>query len=210
MFKSNAKAKATVSRRQPLQQRAIDTIGVILDAMEIEITGRGYESVSTNVVSEKAGVSVGSLYQYFPNKEAIIYSLIQRQVDWQKIKLEGLLDSMGDRPAQEKLQELIRLFLTMNFNNRRLAATFVNQARRLNMGEIIHRIEIDFGGHLLDLVLKGTPFVDHPHYGVRKFIAIKSVASVAYSALVDQSFKADVDLLSVELAALVFDYLRRT
>jgi AcrR family transcriptional regulator len=50
----------------------------ILDAAARVLRKHGYEEATTNRVAEVAGVSVGSLYQYFPNKEALVHALIER------------------------------------------------------------------------------------------------------------------------------------
>ncbi|MFZ9087146.1 MAG: TetR/AcrR family transcriptional regulator, partial [Steroidobacteraceae bacterium] len=67
-------------RKKPVQERAKVTSDSILEAAEIIIVNEGYEKATTNYIAEKAGVSIGSLYQYFPNKEAIISALIEQQV----------------------------------------------------------------------------------------------------------------------------------
>lgn len=58
--------------RQPLQQRARDTVGVIIQATAQIRSREGTARLTTNRVAETAGVSVGSLYQYFPDKQALI------------------------------------------------------------------------------------------------------------------------------------------
>lgn len=67
-------------RKEPLQDRAKVTSESILEAAEIIIVKEGYEKATTNYIAEKAGVSIGSLYQYFPNKDAIISALIEQEV----------------------------------------------------------------------------------------------------------------------------------
>lgn len=65
-------------RKSPRQARSQATVKAILDAAARVLVERGYASTTTNLVAERAGVSVGSLYQYFPNKEALIVALHQR------------------------------------------------------------------------------------------------------------------------------------
>jgi AcrR family transcriptional regulator len=71
--------KTTLSpRKSPRQARSQATVGAILDAAARVLIERGYAATNTNLVAERAGVSVGSLYQYFPNKEALITALHER------------------------------------------------------------------------------------------------------------------------------------
>jgi len=63
-------------RKQPAQARAKDTVKVILEAAAQVFSEEGY-SATTNRIAERAGVSIGSLYQYFPNKDSILANLLR-------------------------------------------------------------------------------------------------------------------------------------
>lgn len=63
-------------RKSPAQARSIETVRVILEAAARILEARGFEGYTTNAVAERAGVSVGSLYQYFPGKDALTVALI--------------------------------------------------------------------------------------------------------------------------------------
>lgn len=66
-------------RRKPAQARSSDTVQTILEAAARILEERGFEGYNTNDVAARAGVSIGSLYQYFPNKDAVTKALIQRE-----------------------------------------------------------------------------------------------------------------------------------
>lgn len=72
-------------RKQPAQKRSREMVAVLLEATARTIVSRGLEQTTTNHIAETAGVSVGSLYQYFDSKESIIEALLNQRV-------EGLLD----------------------------------------------------------------------------------------------------------------------
>lgn len=67
-------------RKEPRQARAKAMVDTILDATARVLIERGYAKTNTNVVAEAAGISVGSLYQYYPNKNALIIALRERHV----------------------------------------------------------------------------------------------------------------------------------
>lgn len=68
-------------RRTPKQRRAVATVSAILDAAARIFSNEGAEGATTNRIAERAGVSVGSLYEYFPNKSAILVALTERHLD---------------------------------------------------------------------------------------------------------------------------------
>jgi len=68
-------------RREPRQHRSRQTVDAVLDAVTIVLKRHGPDAVTTNRITETAGVSIGSLYQYFPDKQAIYSALHERHVD---------------------------------------------------------------------------------------------------------------------------------
>src|SRR5579864_7422098 len=68
----------TSPRNKPRQERSGATVDAILQATARVLRRDGYDKLSTNRVAVEAGVSIGSLYQYFPNKEALVAALIDK------------------------------------------------------------------------------------------------------------------------------------
>ncbi|OAG67141.1 TetR family transcriptional regulator [Xanthomonas floridensis] len=66
-------------RKVPRQSRAAYTVAMLLEAVACLLESEGTERLSTNRVAQRAGVSIGSLYQYFPSKDALIVALCQRE-----------------------------------------------------------------------------------------------------------------------------------
>jgi AcrR family transcriptional regulator len=77
-------------RKQPKQQRANQMIAVLLEATALEIADRGLDRLTTNHIAQRAGVSIGSLYQYFANKEMLVDALLMQ-------KAELLLNGVQER-----------------------------------------------------------------------------------------------------------------
>lgn len=73
-----ARAIPTNPRKSASQERSRATVQALLDATARVLTREGYDRASTNRIAATAGVSVGSLYQYFPNKEALVAALVAR------------------------------------------------------------------------------------------------------------------------------------
>jgi AcrR family transcriptional regulator len=87
-------------RKRPLQRRSRETVEAILEAGARVFRERDYAGASTNRIAEQAGVSIGSLYEYFPNKDAILVAIAERHVEGMVGEIEGLLaraERSGDR-----------------------------------------------------------------------------------------------------------------
>ncbi|WP_027556043.1 TetR family transcriptional regulator [Bradyrhizobium sp. Cp5.3] len=97
------------SRKQPQQARSAGLVAAILDAAVQVLSKEGAQRFTTARVAEKAGVSVGSLYQYFPNKAAILFRL--QSDEWQRTSelLRGILAD-GTKPPPARLRALVRAF----------------------------------------------------------------------------------------------------
>lgn len=71
----------TTPRKSPQQARSRDTVDCILEGAAQVFETHGYAAGTTNRIAERAGVSIGSVYQYFPNKDAILVELIERHIE---------------------------------------------------------------------------------------------------------------------------------
>jgi AcrR family transcriptional regulator len=97
-------------RKQPKQARSADLVATILEAAVQVLAKEGAQRFTTARVAEKAGVSVGSVYQYFPNKAAILFRL---QSDEWRQTTDLLRDILEDRqrPPHERLRALVHAFV---------------------------------------------------------------------------------------------------
>src|SRR5438270_13603497 len=82
----------------PKQTRAKATIEIILEATAQILVEGGYERLPTNHVARRAGVSVGSIYQYFRSKEALVTALVDRHLDRLTALVAGELAAAVDLP----------------------------------------------------------------------------------------------------------------
>jgi AcrR family transcriptional regulator len=98
------RAKRTSSRRQPKQRRAQQTVEAVLDAVVRVLKREGFDAVTTNRIAEVAGVSIGSVYQYFPDKRAILVALHQRHIE----EIDSMVKTRLVEHATSSLDELIR------------------------------------------------------------------------------------------------------
>lgn len=98
------------SRKQPQQARSTELVAAILQAATQVLAQEGATRFTTARVAEKAGVSVGSVYQYFPNKASILFRL--QTDEWMQTNrmLRNILEA-SDTPHLERLRALVHAFL---------------------------------------------------------------------------------------------------
>jgi AcrR family transcriptional regulator len=98
------------SRKQPRQARSTELVAAILEAATQVLVKEGYHRFTTARVAEKAGVSIGSVYQYFPNKAAILFRL--QSDEWRQTTemLRGILEDVR-KPPLERLRALVLAFI---------------------------------------------------------------------------------------------------
>lgn len=95
-------------RKQPLQSRSKETFGAILEAAARILEAEGLEAANTNAIAARAGVSIGSLYQYFPDKAAIFAELIRQAETGLGDLLEKLLAHTAGQSLEDRLKLLVK------------------------------------------------------------------------------------------------------
>lgn len=98
------------SRKQPQQARSAELVAAILEAAVQVLAQEGATRFTTARVAEKAGVSVGSLYQYFPNKAAILFRLQSDEWRATTALMQDILDDEA-QPPPARLRALVRAFV---------------------------------------------------------------------------------------------------
>ncbi|TGX54986.1 TetR/AcrR family transcriptional regulator [Sphingomonas gei] len=107
---TSRRSPSVTSRKQPRQARSNDLVAAVLDAAVQVLAKEGAQRFTTARVAERAGVSVGSLYQYFPNKAAILFRL--QSDEWRRTSelLRSLLEEARSPPLM-RLRQLTHAFL---------------------------------------------------------------------------------------------------
>ncbi|NWD25720.1 TetR/AcrR family transcriptional regulator [Pseudomonas yamanorum] len=93
-------------RKTPRQSRSSSTVAAILEGAAHILETAGFDGYSTNAIAQYAGVSIGSLYQYFPNKTAITRALIEREMGLLLAELAVLETTSEGMPALQGLLEI--------------------------------------------------------------------------------------------------------
>ncbi len=97
-------------RKTPSQTRALRTVDTLFEAATRILASEGEAGFTTNRIAERAGFSIGTLYQYFPSKEAIVVALVRRQRERVMRELDAMLDRCvaGEYGAEHALRTYLR------------------------------------------------------------------------------------------------------
>jgi len=126
-----ARPKRSSVRREPKQPRARQTADAVLAAAVRVLKREGYSALTTNRIAEVAGVSIGSLYQYYPDKSAIFEALHQRHIN----EIDRIVEGTLVEHAASSLDALIRALVEAMVN----AHAADPELHDLLMTEVPHR-----------------------------------------------------------------------
>lgn len=190
-----ARRVRTTPRKRPLQDRSRTTVEAILDATAQVLVQDGYDRASTNRVAERAGVSIGSLYQYFPNKEALVGELVDR---FSRRITEMILTRLGelaDQPPEVVGRELVTAMVTFKREDPRLAQVLREQIPRVGRMQRYERelaLVVDAAAAYLE---RWRERVRHDDLETAAFVAVHTVDAVCHAGVTKSPALSDAVLI---------------
>jgi len=135
-------------RKRPVQARSEATVLVIHEASIQVLLSGGYRRFTTTRVAERAGVSVGTLYQYFPNRQALIRAVLERYLAEMSASIQTDIQSLKGRSLDETATGMVDAFIAAKW-------------RRLEVSRAMHEPLVEVGGAELvrASAAKGASFV---------------------------------------------------
>ncbi len=151
-----AKSKLTTKpRKSPAQERSRATVDAIMQASTYILSEVGWGGLNTNAIAERAGVNIASLYQFFPNKQAVIAELQRRHATTIHEDLQHALQRMSEQPT---LRAALTVIVEMVVNEHRTAPE-VHKAISEEL-PLSQRCTQDGQGEILEQMLNGLqPFM---------------------------------------------------
>lgn len=202
-----ARRRPTTPRKQPLQQRSRTTVNAIVTATARILEEGGFEAASTNRVAEVAGVSVGSLYQYFPNKESLVQAVIERHCDDLFALMAGKLAALGDRtPLPEVARELVKLVLELHAHEPKLHRVLVEQSQRLGTMTRLQEVDQRMTELIVAYLEAHREAVAPQNLQLAAFLSVKLVDSVAHAVFLDGAASVRLPELTDELTRMLLAY----
>ncbi|APR35016.1 TetR/AcrR family transcriptional regulator [Paraburkholderia sp. SOS3] len=190
----------TRPRKKPSQARAEETVESIIEAAAQVLETSGLGGFNTNAIARRAGVSIGSLYQYFPGKDALTVALIRRET---KRFYDDAADALAQRSGKAALEYLIGASVRQQLRRPMLAKLLdVQESSPALRGEIEKG---EFEALVVAIVKRAAPRLEHPEVAAADLLAM-------IQALTDSAgARGERDLASLEqrVRAAAFGYLSR-
>lgn len=201
------RASLKPTRNQPRQPRSRATVAVILDAAIRVLDREGFEALTTSRVAEVAGVSVGTLYQYFAHRDAIVTALQDRELERTAALLERVLAGASGLSNQELarsvVHELLRLYRAAPALHRVLAA----RGLQFSTPERVVAFDARSVAVLKAFLGAAGPRIRAANLEAAAFVIYQSVRATMLAYLLESPAGVDDALLSDELTQLIVRYL---
>jgi AcrR family transcriptional regulator len=182
-------------------------VETIIEAAARTLAEEGYARATTNRIAQAAGVSVGSLYQYFPSKDAIAVELARRLRASRLALVAERLRGAGEKPLEVVVPELLRAVLRAEGINPELYRVLVDSVVRPNprreLLEYARRLET----MVVEALRAARPALAIVDYELTAFILVRSVLALVHAASADEP-RFNTPVLVDELATLILGYLR--
>jgi AcrR family transcriptional regulator len=194
-------------RKQPRQVRAELTRQRILTAAAHVFGEYGYAAGTTNRIAERAGISIGSLYQYFPNKDAILAELLLRHLEDGAAATAKIQAGQLPGPIEEVFRVFVRGAIDTHLDEPRLLRVLLEQAPRSRaLLEKVERLKQSLVTYLREL-LAGHPEVRIADTETAARLIVTTVELVVHQLVADHE-PVDVGRLEDELVAMLTRYVR--
>jgi AcrR family transcriptional regulator len=197
----------TIPRKSPRQDRSLATVDALLQATARILVREGYDRASTNRIAEAAGVSVGSLYQYFPSKEALVAALIDHHMSSMTSLLELKALELAEAPIEVAIRDVIRVMIEAHRIDPRLHQVLVEQVPRLGRLQRIEQLESHTRALVRAYLEARKDKLRVENLDVAAFLVAHVVEAVTHGAVLHEPSLLESEALVAETTDLVVRYL---
>jgi AcrR family transcriptional regulator len=195
-------------RKLPRQSRSQQTVDQILDTAAALFVDVGYENATTNAIAEKAGISIGTLYRYYPDKDAILKALAERyQCQSRSLFTTLFVEDAKYLPAEVLLDRLIDPYIEMYCKYPAYAHILLGADVSTDIAAASCGMEEEMIGELADFFRMLAPHLDEKRAYLVALVskaAVKMLISLILTSH-DEQYQADV---IAEVKQMLLGYLK--
>ena len=202
----------TSPRKTASQQRSRATVEALVEATARVLVEEGYERASTKRIAEVAGVSIGSLYQYFPSKEALVAAAAERHSQELTQVALGAVIKVAALPVEVGARELVAAAIEAHRVDPKLHRVLAEQVPRVGQLEDIDAVERRGGAFLRSYLDAHRDEIDVSDLDLAAFVLTTTVEALTHAAVLRRPDLLDDDdkagAFVDEVAGLVLRYLQ--
>ena len=196
-------------RKRPVQERSRLTVDQILEAAARVFAERGFAGATTNRIAERAGVSIGSLYQYFPNKDTILVALNAQHMDSASAVLKEMMEEAlrEKEPPEELLRRFVRRIIEMHASEPALHHVLLYQGPRTpELSQRLHAIE-DSMAHAVERMLAEAGGISRTHARHAAYLVVHVVENSAHEYVIHPPPDMPIEVFVEELVTMLSAYI---
>jgi AcrR family transcriptional regulator len=198
----------TNRRKEASQDRSRATVDALVDATARILVREGFDKASTNRIAEVAGVSVGSLYQYFPSKEALVAAVIERHQQEIMQLVRGELAKVAKQPIEQGVRTIVSVAVKSHRIDPKLHRVLAEQIPRVGKLEKVETFNRANYGLFKAYLENHRKEIRTTDLDLAAFVCVTSIEALTHTAVLhhDISEKATTALID-EATRLVVGYL---
>jgi len=203
----------TNPRKSASQERSRLTVNAILEATTRILIRDGYDRASTNRIATEAGVSIGSLYQYFPSKEALVAAVSERHSHEVLELMRNILVKVAARPVEVAAREFVSVAIDAHRVNPKLHRVLAEQVPRIGRLENVEAINQDVYALIRGYLNAHRDEIDVADLDVAAFVCVTTVEALTHAAVLrrpDILAEKRAERFVDEVTDLVVRYLRKS
>ena len=205
-----ARLRAPKPRKRPTQTRSQATVDAMLEAAARILVRDGYGTFTTNRVAAAAGVSVGSLYQYFPNKEALLAELKARHIAQIERGLEAALEHAAETPLARLVPALVDAMAAAHLIEPELHRVLSAEVPHLGSSDAAEAFERRTFARMRALLAARRGEVVVRHLDLAVYVLVRTVEGTIHEAVVERPEELASGAISREVTRLLLGYLTGT
>lgn len=207
-----ARRPLTNPRKNASQVRSRATVDALVEATARILVKEGFDKASTNRIAEKAGVSVGSLYQYFPSKEALVAAVIDRHNDELMQVARGALAGVAGLPIKQAVRRLVAIAIEAHRIDPKLHRVLAEQIPRTGRLEHIGAFNPEVYSLVRTFLNSHRDEIRVVDLDLAAFVTVTTIEALTHNAVLHHSeilsSDAAVARLIDETTRLVAGYLQ--
>lgn len=201
----------TTPRKSASQKRSRLTVDALVEATARILVTEGFDHASTNKIARLAGVGIGSLYQYFPNKEALVGAVVDRHSEATLQIVRAALAKVALRPVDEAIAALVRVGIDAHRVNPKLHRVLTEQVPRVGRLDSVQAIGRESYALVRAYLEAHRDELAVTDPGLAAFVCVTTVEALTHTAVVDRPdaiSDVEAERFIDEVTLLVVRYLK--